>query len=71
MASAIANQGQWYRLLTPVVLHGSVPHLAVNSLSLNSVGPVVRAAVLVVFSLFPFSFTCLVLRPSSFPVSRV
>lgn len=42
MASAITNQGQWYRLLTPVVLHGSVPHLVVNSLSLNSVGPVVR-----------------------------
>ena len=42
LAPAITQQGQWYRLLTPVVLHGSFTHLAVNSMSFSSVGPVVR-----------------------------
>lgn len=42
MAPAITQQGQWYRLLTPIVLHGSFTHLAVNSMSFSSVGPLVR-----------------------------
>ncbi|CAM9652645.1 unnamed protein product [Ectocarpus sp. 12 AP-2014] len=42
MAPAITQQGQWYRLLTPIVLHGSFTHLAVNSMSFSSVGPVVE-----------------------------
>ncbi|CAM9118448.1 unnamed protein product [Hapterophycus canaliculatus] len=42
MASAITQQGQWYRLFTPMVLHGSFTHLAVNSMSFSSVGPVVE-----------------------------
>lgn len=41
LAPAITQQGQWYRLLTPVVLHGSLAHLLINSMSFNSVGPVV------------------------------
>lgn len=41
LAPAITQQGQWYRLLTPVVLHGSLTHLMVNSMSFSSVGPVV------------------------------
>eukprot|EP00903_Cladosiphon_okamuranus_P006775 g6605.t1 len=42
LAPAITQRGQWYRLLTPVVLHGSFTHLAVNSMSFSSVGPVVE-----------------------------
>ena len=34
--------GEFYRLLTPVFLHGGVIHLLVNSLSLNAVGPTVE-----------------------------
>lgn len=40
--SAIAA-GQWYRLLSPIFLHSSASHLAVNSFSLYSVGPTVEA----------------------------
>eukprot|EP00904_Undaria_pinnatifida_P000268 jgi/Undpi1/10241/HiC_scaffold_28.g12694.m1 len=43
LAPAITQQGQWYRLLTPVVLHGSLAHLLINSMSFNSVGPVVES----------------------------
>ncbi|CAM9239508.1 unnamed protein product [Choristocarpus tenellus] len=42
LASAITVRKQWYRLLTPVFLHGSVAHLLVNSYSLRAVGPVVE-----------------------------
>ncbi|CAN0455301.1 unnamed protein product, partial [Discosporangium mesarthrocarpum] len=42
LASAIVVRGQWYRLLTPVFLHGSLAHLLVNSYSLSAVGPVVE-----------------------------
>lgn len=51
MAAAITQQGQWYRLFTPMVLHGSFTHLAVNSMSFSSVGPVVRMQIrrLIVF----------------------
>jgi len=34
----------WPRLFTPVFLHGSIVHLAVNSYSLNDLGPVVEQA---------------------------
>jgi hypothetical protein len=34
--------GQWWRLITPAFLHGSVMHLAVNSMSLNNLGPAVE-----------------------------
>ncbi|CAN0023727.1 unnamed protein product, partial [Sphacelaria rigidula] len=45
MTSAIVGKNQWYRLLTPVVLHGSPAHLVVNCISLNSVGQVVESMV--------------------------
>ena len=35
--------GQWWRLLTPAFLHGSLAHLAVNSFSLNNLGPTVES----------------------------
>ena len=35
--------GQYWRLLTPAFLHGSLIHLAVNSSSLNSLGPLLEA----------------------------
>lgn len=31
--------GQWWRLLTPVLLHGSVLHIAFNMMALHSLGP--------------------------------
>ncbi len=34
--------GQLWRLITPVVLHGGVMHLAVNCMSLNTLGPAVE-----------------------------
>ena len=37
--SAILVQKQWYRLVTPVFLHGSVGHLLTNSFSLWQTGP--------------------------------
>jgi len=36
--------GQWWRLLTPMVLHGSVLHLLFNSWALYALGPGVEAA---------------------------
>ncbi|KAL3133340.1 hypothetical protein ABBQ38_007214 [Trebouxia sp. C0009 RCD-2024] len=38
---AIAN-GQWWRLITPAFLHGNLVHLAVNSLSLHNLGPILE-----------------------------
>jgi len=32
-------RGQWWRLLTPALLHGSTLHLLMNNYSLNNVGP--------------------------------
>lgn len=40
--SAIAA-GQWYRLVSPMFLHASISHLAVNSFSLYSTGPSVES----------------------------
>lgn len=37
------DAGQWWRLLTPMVLHGSLAHLAFNSLALYSLGPQVES----------------------------
>lgn len=31
--------GQWWRLLTPTLLHGSPVHLLINNYSLNVIGP--------------------------------
>jgi rhomboid protease GluP len=38
----LINQGQWWRLVTPVFLHGGVLHLLVNMYSLWMVGPYVE-----------------------------
>jgi uridine nucleosidase len=35
--------GEVYRLATPIVLHGGLPHLLVNMYSLHSIGPLVEA----------------------------
>lgn len=32
-------KGQWWRLLTPMALHGSIPHFACNMYALRSMGP--------------------------------
>ena len=34
--------GQWWRLVTPALLHGSTVHLLMNNYSLNNVGPSVE-----------------------------
>jgi len=39
----ILSQSQYYRLITPIFLHGSVSHLLVNSFSLDAVGPQVES----------------------------
>lgn len=40
--SAIAA-GEYYRLISPIFLHGSISHLFINSFSLNSTGPSVES----------------------------
>ena len=37
--SYVAAQGQWWRLVTPVAMHASLLHLAVNCMSLHNLGP--------------------------------
>jgi membrane associated rhomboid family serine protease len=34
--------GEWWRLLTPVLVHGSLVHLAVNMLAFSNIGPTVE-----------------------------
>ncbi|KAJ1490419.1 hypothetical protein T484DRAFT_3343379 [Baffinella frigidus] len=41
--SMILQNGQYYRLFTPMFLHAGFLHLAVNSFSLYNVGPAVEA----------------------------
>jgi rhomboid protease GluP len=36
--AAIVHQGQWWRLITPIVLHAGLMHLVVNGISLYFVG---------------------------------
>jgi uridine nucleosidase len=36
-------RGQLWRLVTPVLVHGGIGHLAVNAMSLSNVGPAVEA----------------------------
>ena len=38
-ANELIMQGQYWRLITPVLLHGSILHLLVNMYALNSFGP--------------------------------
>ncbi|GJQ15443.1 hypothetical protein GpartN1_g7234.t1 [Galdieria partita] len=38
----LISSGQWYRLLTPIFLHGNIAHLMVNCYSLYSLGPTVE-----------------------------
>ncbi|KAK9822668.1 hypothetical protein WJX81_006503 [Elliptochloris bilobata] len=37
--NGMIRAGQWWRLLTPALLHGSTVHLLMNNYSLNSIGP--------------------------------
>lgn len=37
--NSLIDGGQWWRLLTPALLHGNLVHLAVNCYSLHNVGP--------------------------------
>ena len=38
----IINQGQWFRLLTPIFLHIGLTHLAINCYSIWQIGPIVE-----------------------------
>jgi membrane associated rhomboid family serine protease len=39
LSTSQINAGQYYRYITPVFLHGSLPHLGVNMMSLINIGP--------------------------------
>ena len=39
LAPAITQQGQWYRLVTPVLLHASFMHIWSNNYGCMTVGP--------------------------------
>jgi membrane associated rhomboid family serine protease len=41
-SSSIVNDGQWYRLLTPMVLHAGVVHYVLNMLALYYVGAAIE-----------------------------
>ena len=38
----LISEGQWWRLLTPVLLHGSIIHIGVNMYALYILGPVLE-----------------------------
>ncbi len=40
--NAAIAAGQWWRLVTPALLHGDLVHLAVNSYTFNNLGPTVE-----------------------------
>ncbi|CAB9516900.1 RHOMBOID-like protein 10, chloroplastic [Seminavis robusta] len=42
MSDKILRGEELYRLVTPVFLHGNIPHLAMNMFSLNNIGPSVE-----------------------------
>ncbi|EKX32426.1 hypothetical protein GUITHDRAFT_166710 [Guillardia theta CCMP2712] len=42
ITSMIVYERQYYRLLTPIFLHGSLSHILVNCFSLNAIGPQVE-----------------------------
>ena len=39
---ALLRRGQYHRLISAVFLHGSIPHILINSVSLNNLGPAVE-----------------------------
>eukprot|EP00960_Hanusia_phi_P014991 443034-Hanusia_phi.AAC.3 len=39
ITTMILYEGQYYRLITPIFLHGSISHILVNCFSLNAIGP--------------------------------
>ncbi|KAG0568173.1 hypothetical protein KC19_6G000200 [Ceratodon purpureus] len=41
--NSLIDKGQWWRLVTPSLLHANIMHLLVNCYSLNSVGPTVES----------------------------
>lgn len=41
--NSLIDKGQWWRFVTPSVLHANIMHLLVNCYSLNSVGPTVES----------------------------
>jgi membrane associated rhomboid family serine protease len=43
LTQRIVNHGEWYRLLTPIFLHGGLAHLLINSVSLYNLGPFVES----------------------------
>jgi len=42
ITTMILYEGQYYRLITPIFLHGSISHILVNCFSLNAIGPSVE-----------------------------
>jgi Rhomboid family len=43
LTQRIVNHGEWYRLVTPIFLHGGLAHLLINSMSLYNLGPFVES----------------------------
>lgn len=53
-------RGQWYRVVTALFLHGSVPHIAMNTMSLLNIGPqvsVLRTSSVLLFANGYFCFS--------------
>ncbi|MGQ0850123.1 MAG: rhomboid family intramembrane serine protease [Actinomycetota bacterium] len=40
--NALVGEGQWYRIITPVLLHGSIAHIFFNMFALYQLGPAVE-----------------------------